>query len=117
MDMKSFVVGIGVALVPFGAVLALLWLSAWIERRREMAVARQIELTDAIHQELGAVAAPTVQPARHGSWRVVMAVPVDRPETLGALVRITDRVISRAERARGRRVEIAVTPLPDREAA
>ena len=79
--------------------------------------ARQIELTDAIHRELGAVAAPTVHPGARGSWRVVMAVPVDRPETLGALVRITDRVISRAERAAGRRVEIALTSMPEREAA
>jgi hypothetical protein len=115
--MKSMVAGIAVALVPFAAVLALLWLSAWIERRREMAVARQIELTDAIHRELGAVAAPTVRPGARGSWRVLMAVPVDRPETLGALVRIADRVISRAERTPGRRVEIALTSVPGQEAA
>ena len=115
--MNSVIAAVAVSLVPFAAVLGLLWLSAWIERRRAMAVARQIELTDAIHRELGAVAAPTVQPARHGSWRVVMAVPVDRPETLGALVRIADRVILRADRVPGHRVEIAVTPVPGREAA
>ena len=69
--MKSIVAGIAIALVPFTAVLALLWVSGWIERRREMALARQIELTDAIHRELGAVAAPTVHPGARGSWRVV----------------------------------------------
>jgi hypothetical protein len=115
--MKSIIAGIAVALVPFAVTGALLWLSAEIARRREMARVRQIELTDAIHRELGAVAAPTVRRGARGSWRVVMAVPVDRPETLGALVRITDRVISRAQHARGRRVEIALTAAPEREAA
>jgi hypothetical protein len=115
--MKSIIAGIAVALAPFVATGALLWLSAWIARRREMARVRQIELTDAIHRELGAVAAPTVRRGARGSWRVVMAVPVDRPETLGALVRITDRVISHAEQVPGRRVEIAVTAVPQGEAA
>jgi hypothetical protein len=111
--MTRIVAGIAVALLPFAVVVGLLWLSGVIQRRRENILARQVELTDAIHRELGAVAAPTVRPGARGSWRVVMAVP----ETLGALVRITDRVISRAERAPGRRIEIAVTAGPEREAA
>jgi hypothetical protein len=115
--MLSALAGIAVGLAPFAITLALLWLSAHLERRRELARARQIELTDAIHRELGAVAAPTVEPGAWGSWRVSMAVPVDRPETLGALVRITDRFVARAERGSGRRVEIAVTTAPHRKAA
>jgi len=106
-----------VALSPFAMIIALLWLAAWRQRRREMALARQIELTDAIHREFGAVAAPTVRPAAGGAWRVSMSVPIDRPETLGELVRIADRVIARRDRPRGARVEIAVTAAPTREAA
>lgn len=117
MSMWSVLTGIAVMLTPVAVTVALLALFAWRERRREMAIARQIEITDAIHRELGAVTAPTVRPGTAGSWQVSMAVPVDRPDTLGALVQIADRVISRGARASGRRVRIEVRGGPEKEAA
>jgi hypothetical protein len=47
-----------IALTPFLVVMALLRLADFVSARREASHARQIALTDAIHRELGAVAAP-----------------------------------------------------------
>jgi hypothetical protein len=55
--------------------------------------ARQIALTNAIHMELGAVAAPVVSRRLGGPWRIGIAVPFEQPDTVAAIVRITDRVL------------------------
>jgi hypothetical protein len=75
-----------VVLVPAAVVLALLTLARRVERGRAEAVTRQIQLTDAIHRELGAVVAPFVTRGRRGRWRVSMAVPLERPELVGAVL-------------------------------
>jgi hypothetical protein len=87
--------GIAIALTPLAAVVALLKIADRIAWRREAGVARQIELTDAIHRELGAAAAPTVQWEPGGGWVVAMRVPLERPGTVAALLRITHRVFAR----------------------
>ena len=83
--------GFACALLPFLAVVALLRVSDAVARRREVRVARQIALTNAIHRELGAVAAPIVSRRFGGGWLVHMRVPLDRPGTTAALVRIAER--------------------------
>jgi len=72
----------------------LLWAAGRIEQRRNERYAKQIALTDAIHRELGAVAAPTLHRRRGGGWTVTMAVPFDQPSTVAALLRITQRLAS-----------------------
>ena len=67
-----------VTLFPLAAVLTLLGLAGWVERRRAAAIARQIDLTDAIHRDLGPVVAPWVTRRPGGRWRVRIAVPFDR---------------------------------------
>ena len=89
---------------PFVGIGVALWLTGRAHRRREAARARQVTLTDAIHRELGAVAAPVVDPRGRRGWRVAMAVPIDRPVTVAALVRITARVLDAAA------IEIVLTP-------
>jgi len=88
--------GIAVALTPMAVVVILLKIAEGAARRRQDEVARQIELTDEIHRELGAVAAPTVERGSEGAWIVTMRVPLERPGTVAALLRITHRVFSRA---------------------
>ena len=61
-----------------------------------MARERQIELTDAIHWELGAVAAPVVRHRLFGGWRVSMAIPLDRVGEVGAVVRLTAKLFRSA---------------------
>ena len=86
---------IAIALTPFLVVIALLRLAESVSVRRDARNARQIALTDAIHRELGAVAAPMVSRRPGGGWLVSMAVPLDRPGTTAAIVRITERMFAR----------------------
>lgn len=81
-----------VVLVPAAVVLALPMLVRRVQRGRAEAVARQIELTDAIHRELGAVVAPFVTRGRRGRWRVSIAVPLERPALVGAVLGIVRAV-------------------------
>ena len=87
--------GAAIALTPFLVVIALLRFADFVSARREASNARQIALTDAIHRELGAVAAPVVSRRSGGGWLVSMAVPLDRPGTTAAIVRITERMFAR----------------------
>jgi hypothetical protein len=88
--MTHAIPGIIVAATPFLAVAALFWLVGLIQARTWARVARQVALTDAIHRELGPVAAPTVGRRFGGRWRVTIAVPLDRPHTTAAIVRVID---------------------------
>jgi len=60
--------------LPVAGLVVLLKVVDVLQRRRATTVARQIEVTDAIHREFGAIVAPTVRRAR-GVWRVVL--PMD----------------------------------------
>jgi len=84
--MTVLLVALVIVAIPFLAVSALLKLSERLQDRRELERDRQIELTDAIHWELGAVAAPLVRRRRGGGWRVSMAVPLDRSVEVAVLV-------------------------------
>lgn len=97
-----------IALLPFLAVWALLDLSRRIQRRREERVARQIALTDAIHWELGAIAAPTVTRRSGGGWRVSIAVPLERPAVVAAILRVTACHFAAEKTAE--QLEIVLTP-------
>jgi len=62
------VLAVIIALVPFAALIAAL---AWTNRRERLrrdVHARQVALTDSIHERLGAVAAPVVRRRRRG-WQ------------------------------------------------
>ena len=81
-----------VTLFPLAAVLTLFGLAGWVERRRAAAIARQIDLTDAIHHDLGPVVAPWVTRRPGGRWRVRIAVPFDRPAIVEAVLATVRRV-------------------------
>jgi hypothetical protein len=74
-----------VALVPIVAMLTLLAWASRRERRQADVRARQIALTDAIHERLGAVAAPVVRRSRRG-WQVHIAVPFEHRATTDAVL-------------------------------
>jgi hypothetical protein len=94
--------------MPFLALSALLKLSEHLQDRRELERDRQIELTDAIHWELGAFAAPVVRRRLGGGWQVSMAVPMDRSSEVAALVNLTARLFAAEEAAE--RLEIVLRP-------
>jgi len=99
-----------IALLPFLAVWALLDLSRRIQRRREERVARQIALTDAIHRELGAVAAPEVTRSLTGTWTVSMRLPLHREGTVGVITRLTQDLFRRLDRQDPPRLRLVLIP-------
>jgi hypothetical protein len=94
--------------IPFLAVSALLKLSERLQDRRELERDRQVELTDAIHWELGAIAAPVVRRRRGGGWRVSMAIPLDRSVEVAALVGLVAKHFGAGTAAE--RLQIVLTP-------
>ena len=99
--------GAVIVTMPFAVIVGLL---AWAERRdrnRRRVEARQIALTDAIHERFGAVAAPLVRRAHHG-WQVRLAVPFDRPIVTQALVAVVWEALASCSHDSGR-TEIVLT--------
>jgi hypothetical protein len=92
------------ALAPILFVAALLAVAAWRDRREAAQVARQIRVTDALANEVGAIVAPVVRKHR-GGWRVEIPAPLGRPGAVGRIV----SVVSQSLRGAGR-YEIVLTP-------
>jgi hypothetical protein len=88
----------------------LLDLSRRIQRRREERVARQIALTDAIHRELGAVAAPEVTRSLSGTWTVSMRLPLHREGTVGVITRLTQDLFRRLDRQDPPQLRLVLSP-------
>lgn len=106
--MTALIAALVMLAFPFFAVRALLSIAEHVQNRRDAERDRQIMLTDAIHWELGAVAAPVVT-RRRGGWRVSMAVPLDRPADVAALLRVTQSHFAANDSGRGP-LEIVLTP-------
>jgi hypothetical protein len=94
---------------PVLVIAGLLWVSRRISERRESRIARQIELTDAIHRAFGAAAAPTVTRSWRGVWTVTMAVDFERAGLVGSLARITDDFFRRREFPAPSRLRVVLT--------
>ena len=87
--------------------LGLLAQAAWRDRRREAMVARQIQLTDAIADELGAIVAPVVTKRLRGPWRAEIQVPIGQPAAVSRIVAIAHDTLTRAGMSR---YELVLTP-------
>ena len=61
------------AAAPFLGIAGVFWLVGAVRERRRRAIARQIALTDKIHLDLGAAAAPFVRERARGGWQVRVA--------------------------------------------
>jgi len=92
--MPELLAAIAIALVPFVIVAGLLVAAERLQRRRERVTARQVSITDAIHQELGAVVAPTVEKSAWGPWRVVIPVRFEDPGFASRILTITHRALA-----------------------
>jgi hypothetical protein len=104
--------GIGIAgvAVLFAAVGGLLWMADAIRARRAAIVARQIALTDAIHAELGAAAAPDVTRSWARGWTVSVRLPFHRESTVSAITRITHDLFRRLDRRDPPRLRLVLIP-------
>ena len=107
--MTSTLIAIALIVTPFAAIAAGLVVVERVQRRRDDRYAYQIELTDAIHRELGAITAPFVHKRRDGRWLVSMTVPLDRPDTVATILRVTDRFFASDASRDGAQYEIVLT--------
>ena len=105
-----------IALIPFVLIWGLLRFARAVERRRDARVARQIVLTDAIHRELGAVAAPDVRRTWSGEWVVSMRLALAREGTVGTITRITHDLFRRLDRQDPPRLRVVLLPQEPRPA-
>ena len=109
-----------VLVLPVAALVTLLKIVDAVQRRRDTRIARQIEVTDAIHREFGAIVAPFVRRAR-GGWRVTLPMDPRHPDaarvvelvalTLGPTVSVEVAVAAAPSTTRRR------PPTPQRPAA
>jgi hypothetical protein len=99
-----------IVLLPFLAVWGLLALAGSRERRRQARVFRQIALTDAIHREMGAVAAPEVHRTWSGEWVVSVRVALSREATVGSIARIANDLFRRLDRQEPPRLRVVLIP-------
>lgn len=105
---------ISVTIVPLVAVAAVLLLTTRWERARDERVACQAAVTDAIHQELGAVVAPTVRKRLWGPCQLVIAVPLERPALVGRVFALAQEALDRCRGVACRRAEIVLVPQQQR---
>jgi hypothetical protein len=115
--MSEAVIATAIMLIPFLVVASLLRVSGRVRARREAAIARQIVLTDAIHRELGAAAAPVVRRSALGEWTVSVRVPLHREGTVGAVTRIIHDVFRRLDREDPPRLRVVLRPPESRPRA
>lgn len=97
-------------LLLFAVVGGLLWLAGMIREKREAGVARQIALTDAIHRELGAAAAPDVRRSWTRGWIVSVRLPLYREGTVGTITRITHDLFRRLDGQDPPRLRLVLIP-------
>ena len=103
-----------IALIPFLAVWGLLRIAGAVERRRQGCVSRQIALTDAIHREVGAAAAPEVRRTWRGEWVVSMRLALSRESTVGTITRITGDLFRRLDGREAPRLRVVLLPVDER---
>ncbi len=109
--MTTMLVGIAVGLTPLLLITALaLGLAACRDRRRAACYGRQIELTEAIHRELGVAAAPVVESGPGGRWLVNLTLPLDQPALVTSILRITERIFGARPAQPSSQFRVVLTP-------
>jgi hypothetical protein len=94
MQVLGLLAGLLFWLSPLLLVGALLALAGWRDRRALAATAHQTRLTDALADEIGVIVAPVVE-RRRGTWRVTVAVPLERPLVVARILWVLHRALGR----------------------
>ena len=96
-------------LSPIALIFMLLQLASWRQRTRLAEIAQQIAVTDAVHAALGAIVSPVVRRTLAHGWRLTIAVPLDRPDTVSQIIAAASRAFDDADRAKPGRLQIVLT--------
>lgn len=110
MDLALKLLALAVALTFVGWPIALIALLDWNRRRREAAVRRQIALTDAIDGQVGAVVAPVVKKPFWRPWQIEVALPFDRPLTVGRILAVMHQALRAGDGTDATRYRIILAP-------
>lgn len=94
MDTGLTLLGALDALFFFGGMLSAVLLPGWLQKRHREATRRQIALTEALDSEFGPIIAPVVKKPIWGPWRIEIAVPVGRWDTVGRILAVADDAFS-----------------------
>lgn len=114
--MTTMLVGVGLALTPLLLIGGLLALAEWRDRRRAARYARQIGLTEAIHRELGAAAAPVV-PDRTRRAIARQSHLATQPVLGTSILRITEKFLGAQPPRPPSQFRIVLTPTAPKKAA
>ena len=68
----------------------------WLRKRRQAAIERQVELTDALDGRFGAMVAPVVTRPFFGPWEIQIAVPFLRSGAVARILSVVGDVFSGA---------------------
>ena len=82
----------GAAFVLLGFVLVggPVFMVDWFRKRREMAIERQIALTDALDEQLGTIVAPVVTRRLFGPWEIRIGVPYLQSPAMARVLSVVD---------------------------
>src|SRR5262245_7058430 len=108
--MLSLLGVIAVAVIPFAMTAILLVLCGRHQDMVAARAARQVEITDAIHRELGAVVAPLLTTGSWGRYRLVMPAPLEQPGLVARALDIAYRALRTWDAKVASRVQIVVVP-------
>jgi hypothetical protein len=75
-------------------ILSAIILPGWLERRRRETGELQGTLTGAIDAEVGPIVAPVVKRPFWGPWRIEIAVPLGRADTVGRILARAHKTLS-----------------------
>lgn len=111
----------GVMITSTGAFVALVFVTIggpvvlldWARKRREMMIACQIALTDALDGRFGAIMAPVVTRPLFGSWEVRIAMPFLRSAVLAQMLSVIDEVFAGGEVMPSNAYRITLTVAED----
>jgi hypothetical protein len=97
--------------LPLGVLVVLLRLATRSERRRAARIACQVAVTDAIHQELGAVVAPVVE-STSGGYQLVIPLSADSVPMMGPVLAAARRGLERFDEEAAARTPIVLVSRP-----
>lgn len=105
--------GAAVALAYFALIAGTLTLPGWLRTRRQRAARLQAVLTDALDGALGAIVAPRLETPLLGPWRIEMALPFGRPDTVARILAIVEATLAAAEWTPPAAYRIVLASTPD----
>lgn len=100
-------------MVGFALIGGPMVLTDWVRKRREVVIARQIALTDALDGQFGAIVTPVVTRPLFSPWEVRIALPLHRSAILTRMLAAVNEAFSRVEGPNPSSYRILLRVTPD----